>query len=125
MLILVFSLSAQAQDIWKYRTVNLAFNYGSKWDEPQECNILVVMNGHNDKVQIFSKELQTFDITKTSDVKKDKDGDNYVTMEAVDQDGKICTLKFINLKQTSSNGRVQLYIFYSNMGYVYNMYSND
>jgi hypothetical protein len=125
LLILGMAVSAQAQDVWKYRTVDLAFRFENnpKWDAPEDCRILVVFNNDQERIQVFSKETQTFDITSYGEVITDPDGDDYVDMDAVDQNGKRCLIRFVNLRKTSRTGRVQLYVHYQDVSLLYNMFN--
>lgn len=93
-------------------------SYGwSDWSSWEDCNILVVINVDMDRITIYSKQTQEFDIIAAEDPYVDSDGDDVIKFTCVDADGLKCGIRFIG----RSNGSAQLYCDYNDFMYVYNV----
>lgn len=126
-LLLLFVLgvatTAEAQVV-KYRATDLAFKskneYGnwSAWSDWQSCSVLITLNLNNSTVQIYSQEMQDFDIiNKVSDWHNDSDGGSQFEVACVDKDGLRCGMRF----RKQRDGQLQLYIDYRDFMYVYSI----
>lgn len=128
-LCLLFISEVVSAQVYKLRSTSLSIRYkeGSisktKWSEPEEASVLIVLNVDKDRVNIYSKEPQEYDIIKAYDKTTDSDGDDIYRFVCIDQDGVKCTMRFVRLN--SRNGRLQLYIDYSNISWLYNVRVNE
>jgi hypothetical protein len=103
-----------------YKTKNAETELWSSWADWQEVNILVVIDPKIERIKIFSKEEQTYDIIQAFDKAVDSDGDVVYQWMCVNSDGKKCYVKIIKL--LSREGQNQLYVEFSDMMWVYNVY---
>lgn len=116
--------------VTKFKTTSISLreksaytNKWSEWSKPKEAEILVSIDLTNERIKIFSKEDQVYDIIKYYDKETDDDGDETISFQCVDQDGLKCIIRFVILN--SQNQRRQLYIDYSDTMWVYNMHYLD
>lgn len=116
--------SAQGQ-VLKLRTNAFASriinedNIWTKWSDWSNVNILIQIV--DDRVTIFSKETQIFDIMDSSDKTTNDSGCDIYVFKCTDIDGIICYLKFINAPKKSKKYS-QLYVRYGDYNYVYETY---
>lgn len=89
----------------------------SEWSKWEDVNILIVYNGKENTLEIYSKETQEFDIVRYDPDESDSDGGVISPMFCVDKEGRRCKIRY---RQTKNN-TLQLYIDYDNFMYVYNM----
>ena len=82
------------------------------------CDVLVTINGDNDKITIYSEEVQVYKIYDYRPARYDNDGDYRLEFKFRDQDGDYGTLYI--LKKTS--GSTELYVVFDNVQWVYNVY---
>ena len=122
LLFAMISICSFAQ-VYKYQTTELAIktqnsrgNWGD-WSDWEDCSCLVVINLDKDKITIYSKERQEYDVYECDDPYEDSDGDTVIKMKAVDQDGDNCTVRLIIRK----SGQTQLYVDFNNVMWVYNI----
>jgi hypothetical protein len=120
---LVFINICNAQ-VLKFRSYSSSFKsngtYGwTKWSEPTENNILIVLDLDKNRVSIYSKETQIYDIYKSYEKVTDSDGDYIFEYACVDADGLRCHVRWVKLN--SQNGRIQVYVDFSDMMWMYNV----
>ncbi len=132
--LLVFFVSvtttfSQNSDILKLRTTELAImymeSYGwGEWSDWEDVNVIVVFDIEKDRIKIFSKETQIYDVIQDKGKSYD-DGDEIYSYLCVNEDGNQCRVKL--WKRYRSNGSFynQLYINFSDMRWVYNLYVVD
>lgn len=129
--ILVFLLFLISQlmtgQITKFKSSSYAYsvkneNTGSwsKWSDLEETEVLITVDLSSDRIKIFSKMEQVYDIIKYYDKEVDKDGDETLKFHCVNDDGLKCYVRFVILN--SRNGRRQLYVDFADMMWVYNIY---
>lgn len=104
------------------KTTNYYGQWGN-WSSWNTATILITIDFTNDRIKIFSQVEQVFDIITYEEPTWDADGDKTSKMWAVDQDAIRVSIRLVTL--FSDGGRLQLYINYSNMILVYNMYVLD
>lgn len=127
-LMLIFSNLACAQ-VYKFRTTSFSFKYKtndynwSNWSDWEETSLIVVLDVDDERVKIFSQEIQVYDIIKNEGDYIDQDGDDVWSLYCVNEDGSTCRLRFIWLKQASD--RLQLYVEFNDMMWVYELRSID
>jgi hypothetical protein len=125
--ILTFSFSHS--QVTKFKTTSGStkiFNENTqRWKDWEKltngADILITLDITNERIKIFSKTEQVFDIIKYFDKKTDDDGDDIISFQCVDQDGLKCKIRFVILN--SQEGRKQVYIDYSDMIILYNIYT--
>lgn len=98
-------------------------NRWSDWTDWESTSVLILMDLSNERITIFSKEKQIYDIIRFKDKYIDSDGDEVFAMTCINEDGLTCQLRLMKLN--SQNGRNQLYIDFNDMKWVYNVYTLD
>lgn len=114
--------------VTKFKALSLSTRYETKagwtkWSKTVDTDILLSINLNDNKIKIYSEESQIYDIIKYSEKEYDEDGDETVTMYSEDQNGSNCYIDLVKLN--SQDGRLQLYIRYNDMHWVYNIYKVD
>lgn len=95
----------------------------SEWSKWEEVDILITIDPDKDRVKVFSKVEQVYDIIKSYGESYDEDGDKTIKWQCVNDDGLKCTVRLVKLY--SKEGKSQLYIDFSDMMWVYNIYKLD
>lgn len=118
--IYLFSFS----QVYKFRSYDFVYKtnskYGwTKWSEPVENNILIVFDLDKQRVSIFSKETQVYDIYKIYEKETDKDGDYIFEYACIDDAGLKCHIRWVKLN--SQNGRLQVYVDFKDIMWMYNV----
>lgn len=120
MLGLVFQANAQ---VWNYKSTEFAIKstdiYGnwSEWSDWQKSDCLIILDGINDKVTIYSPKTQIYRITSIAKKSIDTDGCIQTSFDVKDQDGDNGTIRF----RITTNKILQLYIDFANIAWVYNI----
>lgn len=104
------------------RTKNNDSNW-TGWSEPKEVGVLITFDLTNDRITIYSKVTQVYDIAEYEGKTTDKDGDDILSYFCIDKDGSKCRVKWYKLH--SQKERMQLYVYYDDMNWLYNIYSLD
>lgn len=92
----------------------------SDWSKWSDCRVLVVIDGDQERITIYSDKMQEYDIYAIeSEDEKDRDGGITDKFRCVDQDGVRCSMRLRKQK----NGVLQLYIDYLDVMWVYNLES--
>lgn len=120
-LLLVACNTIQAQ-VMKFRAIDSSYtiknnNKWEEWSEWEESNVLISFDTDLQRVKIYSKETQIYDIISTSS-KEDKEETVY-EFHSVDQKGMKCRLRFTLDNSNKKNS--QLYIDYYDFIFVYNI----
>lgn len=123
-LLFVFLFKVCNAQVLKFRSYSSSIktngNYGwTKWSEPTENNILIVLDLDKNRVSIYSKETQVYDIYKSYDRVTDNDGDYIFEYACIDGEGLRCHIRWVKLN--SQNGRIQVYVDFSDMMWMYNV----
>lgn len=125
---LAFSTVSFGQ-VYKLKSTSVAFKHKindyrwSDWSEWEETTVLVTIDLNKDRITIYSKETQIYDVAENEGEKYDSDGDKTLSLYCVDKDGLTCRIRLVKLN--SQGGRNQLYVDYNDMKWVYNVYSLD
>ncbi|MCB0747187.1 MAG: hypothetical protein KDC90_06945 [Ignavibacteriae bacterium] len=115
--------------IRKLRTTGVAVKYKlsdyrwGDWSDFEETSILIVMDLDKDRITIYSDETQIYDVAQDEGRTTDSDGDDFWSFYCINSEGLACRVRLAKLN--SQNGRYQLYIDFSDMKWVYNLYSLD
>lgn len=124
LLVLFAIISSNAfSQVLKFRSYSFSIKYQerntwSKWSEPEETSVLIVFNLDKERVSIFSKETQEYDIIETYKKVIDRDGDEVFRYVCIDKNGLRCNIRWIYLK---SQTRWQVYVDYKDMMWMYNV----
>ncbi len=125
---MLFSTVAFSQ-IYKLKSTSVAFKYKeddynwTDWSDWEETSVLIVMDIDKDRITIYSKETQVYDVAEDEGKTVDDEGDEFWSYYCVNEDGLNCRVRLAKLN--SRNGRNQLYIDFSDMKWVYNIYTLD
>jgi hypothetical protein len=120
--------SLQAQ-VSKLRSTGLSIRYEKEngqwtdWDDLTEASVLITLDFDNERITIYSKEKQVYDIAKYEGLTEDEDGDDILSLFCIDKDGKTCRINYVVLH--SRNEQKQLYIYYGDYNILYNVYLLD
>ena len=109
---------------WNYQadavaicTYNDRYNRWNNWSSWTPCDVIININGDNDKITIYSDVVQVYKIYSVSSGEYDRDGDYHVDFEFRDQDGDYGTLCIYKRR----NGGVELYVRFNNVQWVYDI----
>jgi len=120
---------ALGQSPIKMKTTSIAYNYKengyswANWSDFEEASMLVLMDLDRERITIYSKETQVYDIAKDEGKTTDSDGDEFYSFLCVNEDGKACRIRLAKLN--SQGGRNQLYVEFDDMKWVYYLRAVD
>jgi hypothetical protein len=126
--LLTFSATSFGQ-VYKLKSTSFSSKYKindyrwSEWSEASETSVLITFDLNKERITIYSKTTQVYDIAKDEGKTTDEDGDDFYSYYCVNKDGLTCRVKLAKLN--SQNGRNQVYVDFSDMRWVYNVYSLD
>ncbi len=128
MFLLVFGLSIQKSDAQpiRFKTSSVSFtdknNDGTwnEWSDFVDANVLITLDAKKDLITVNSAEVQSFKISAYGEI-EDTAEVNIVPFECVDNKFSKCKI-FIITKKTENN-RMQIYINYNEVKFVYNVYN--
>lgn len=112
-----------ASDVYKLQATSVAFKsvdeYGNwdSWSEWEDCNILVVVNFPNDRINIYSSTPQEYDVYEYEEQTTDGEGGTIQTFKCIDASGTRCDLRL----RVQADKQMQLYIDYLDVTIVYNI----
>jgi hypothetical protein len=110
-LALVLASQVSSAQIIKIKVYSVS-QYVNGWSSWKDSNILGTIDLDKERVTIYSKEPQVFDIVRMLEDYKDKDGDEVVVWLSLDQDGLRVHLRFIKFRNSNIK---HLYIEYDNI----------
>ncbi len=91
----------------------------NEWSDFVDAKILITLDAKKDLIKINSSEVQSFKIKAYGEI-TDNDEVNIVPFECVDNNFSKCNILIITKKK--ENNRVQFYITYNEVKFVYNIY---
>jgi len=94
----------------------------SAWSDFVKADLLITIDGKKNRIVINSPEIQVFTILAYGD-KSENDFNKIVPFECIDNNGSKCTI-FVITKKKEDN-RMQFYINYSEVKFVYNIYNSN
>lgn len=124
-LFLNFGFDAVAQPII-FKTSSVSFTdkkdkgEWNEWSEFVPANILITLDAKKDLIKINSSEVQSFKIKVYGEI-TDNEEVNIVPFECVDNKFSKCTILIITKKK--ENNRMQFYVNYNEVKFVYNIYN--
>ncbi len=98
---------------YSYKEADAEGNWG-EWSEWEASSVLIVIN--NDRITIYSKVTQEYDVYDGSDFEDDYGGGRSMEMKCVDRNGLRCGIR---LRQKDDYW--QLYVDYDDAMWVYNV----
>ena len=128
-LFLLFSFTVQksySQPI-RFKTSSVSFTdkkaNGSwnEWSEFVKANVLITLDAKKNTITINSQEVQSFKIKSYGEI-IDNDEVNIVPFECMDNKFSKCQILIITKKK--ENNRMQVYINYNEVKFVYNIYND-
>ncbi|WP_299685725.1 hypothetical protein [uncultured Dokdonia sp.] len=122
----ITTVVSQNSNILKLRTTELAIKYlesnsWGDWSDWKDTNVLVVFDLDKDRIRIFSKETQVYDVIEDEGQSYDDDGDEIYSYLCVNEDGSRCRVELWKRYRTNGSSYNQLYIKFSDMRWVYNL----
>jgi hypothetical protein len=128
-LVLVFLSTITLGQVYKLKS----FSFSSKqkinsyawsdWSDPSETSVLITFDLNKERITIYSQTTQVYDIAEYEGQTTDEDGDDFLSYYCVNQDGLTCRVRLAKLN--SQNGRNQVYVDFSDLKWMYNVYTLD
>lgn len=124
-LFLSFGSVASAQPI-RFKTSSVSFaekkdrGDWTEWSEFVAANVLITLDAKKDLITVNSSEVQSFKIKAYGEI-TDTDEVNIVPFECIDNRAAKCNILIITKKK--ENNRMQFYINYNEVKFVYNIYN--
>lgn len=116
----IFIISSNAQ-VQYYKTTAFAeakiYNGTYYWSDWQSSNLVMTFNLNTDVITIYSPKTQVYKVYKTGNAYTDSKGGRQVTFYVIDQDSDKGTVRL----RIEKNGNSQVYIDFSNVGWVYSV----
>ena len=92
----------------------------NEWSDFVNANVLITLDAKKDLITINSSEIQSFKIKAYGEI-EDTEELNIVPFECIDNKFSKCKILIITKKK--ENNRVQLYVTYNEVKFVYNIYA--
>jgi hypothetical protein len=92
----------------------------NEWSEFVDANVLITLDARKNLITVNSQEVQSFKIKAYGEI-TDNDEVNIVPFECVDNKFSKCTILIITKKKEGN--RMQFYINYNEVKFVYNIYN--
>ena len=115
MLFSLISLTTFAQTEW-FTATEFAIKVDNEWSDWIDCDVSVKIDIGNDKVTIYSNEVQIYRIIDEVDPPRDKNG-TQVAFSMIDQDGDRGMFRI----RKQYDGAIQIYVDFSDISWVYNI----
>ncbi|HLP63274.1 hypothetical protein [Flavobacterium sp.] len=125
LLIAFLSVGSQAQTLtFKTSSVSVTEKNDkgkwNNWSEFVDADLIITIDGKKNRIVVNSPDIQVFTI-KAYGEKIENDDQKIVPFECVDNNGSKCNIIVITHKK--ENNRMQFYINYSEVKFVYNIYN--
>ena len=116
-MLLLFTVTfSYSQEIAKFRTTEAAFKLNGEWSDWISTRINIVFDFTNDKIIIYSTDIQIYKVLEELDPPYDATG-RQIAFQVIDQD---FTYGIIRLR-IENNGNSQIYIDFKDISIVYNV----
>lgn len=92
----------------------------NKWSDFVDAEILITIDAKKDRIVVNSPEIQVFTI-KSYGEKIETETDKIVPFDCIDNNGSQC--KILAITRKKEGNRMQFYINYSEVKFVYNIYN--
>lgn len=93
----------------------------NEWSDFVEAKVVVTLDAKKDLITINSADVQSFRIKSYGEI-EDNDEVNIVPFECIDNKFSKCKIFIITKKK--ENNRMQIYINYNEVKFVYNIYND-
>lgn len=93
----------------------------NEWSDFVKTNVLITVDAKKNLIVVNSAEVQSFKIKSYGEI-QDNDEVNIVPFECIDNKFSKCTIFIITKKK--ENNRMQFYINYNEVKFVYNIYND-
>jgi hypothetical protein len=103
--------------------INVEGRGWNDWADWEDSDVLITMDMDKDRITIYSKEVQKYDIAEYEGKETDDDGDDIWSFFCINEDGVKCRVRLAKLN--SQNGRNQVYVDFSDLMIVYNVFTLD
>jgi phosphosulfolactate phosphohydrolase-like enzyme len=90
----------------------------SNWSDFVKAELVITIDAKKDRIVVNSPEIQVFTI-KSYGEKIENDTDKIVPFDCIDNNGSKC--KILAITRKKEDGRMQFYINYSEVKFVYNL----
>lgn len=128
LLLIAFAFSAQKSYAQPILFQSSSVSYADKkdkggwneWSDFVKANVLITLDPKKDLITINSSEIQSFKIKAYGEI-TDNEEVNIVPFECVDNKFSKCNILIITKKK--ENNRIQFYITYNEVKFVYNIYA--
>ena len=94
----------------------------NKWSDFVDADLVITIDGKKNRIVVNSPDIQVFTITAYGE-KTENDDQKIVPFECLDNNGSKCTIFVITQKK--ENNRMQIYINYNEVKFVYNIYNDN
>jgi len=91
-----------------------------EWSDFVKAELVIVIDGAKSRIVVNSPEIQVFTITSFGE-KIETETDKIVPFDCIDNNGSKCKIFVITRK--NEGNRIQFYINYSEVKFVYNIYN--
>ena len=125
LLIAFLSVGSQAQTL-TFKTSSVSVTEKNEkgkwnnWSDFVDADLIITIDGKKNRIVVNSPDIQVYTI-KTYGEKIENDDQKIVPFECVDNNGSKCNIIVITHKK--ENNRMQFYINYSEVKFVYNIYN--
>ncbi len=108
---------------YKFQTYSFSIrsknSYGvwSDWSKWEASDMLVVINQDKDRITIYSRKMQEYDIYDYEGEEDDRYGGTTISYRCVDDDGLRCGIRL----RVQADGSLQLYVDYNDAMWVYGL----
>lgn len=126
LLALCFGLQKSAAQTLRFKTSSVSYAEKSErggwrnWSEFVKADIIIDIDAKKNRIVVNSPELQVFTILAYGD-KTEDENTKVVPFDCIDHNGSKCRI-FVITKKKEDN-RMQFYINYSEVKFVYNIYN--
>lgn len=94
----------------------------NKWSEFVKADLVITIDGKKNRIVVNSPEIQVFTILAYGE-KSENETNKVVPFECIDNNGSKSTI-FVITKKKEGN-RMQIYINYAEVKFVYNIYNSN
>lgn len=119
--ILIFALllgltTTYAQNVSYVTAYEVAVKIDNCWSEWQPCKVPIKIDLDNNKITIYSNEIQIYRVIGEADIPLDNNG-KQIAFLVIDQDGDLGRFRF----RVQNNGVKQVYVDFNNISWCYSV----
>lgn len=119
--ILIFALllgltTTYAQNVSYVTAYEVAIKIDGYWSEWQPCKVPIKIDLDNDKITIYSNEVQIYRVIGDAETPSDNNGQQ-IAFIVIDQDGDRGRFRF----RVQNNGVKQVYVDFTNISWCYSV----